>query len=592
MLRRSLILCNYPKGGVLPVRNPATTHTVLNQVPYFEGYNAYRMWPRLGEGIATYGAAAHYEQILEEMGQRAGNPYWLLQAERANKREPVFTLFERQGRRVNGVTFDESYHRLMRMALTNGCASIPFEDPTLGHLAGSTLFMLYSMLEMGTSCPITMTTACIASLKLGGSFYEPWVTKLTARDYDPRDLHISLKTAATCGMSMTEKQGGSDVRQNTTFAVPLDTANRMEQGAPYRITGHKWFTSAPMSDSFLTLAYSADEELSCFMIPRWISPTERNVGLRFQRLKAKMGDKSNASSEVEYNNAIGYLLGEAGGGVKTIMQMVNHTRLLCTIGSCAIMAPSVSHAVHHATHRKAFGGKLIDTPLMQNVLSDLMLEVEGSMALAQRVAHSFDNQSGLSKDYVRVAVALGKYIICKRTPAVVNESMECLGGNGYLEDFPLARAYRQAPLNAIWEGSGNVIVLDLFRVLQKTPEAFEAIVADIVATKNPLLVDEIHAIAKELKCASLATLEISGRFLVERLGTLLQAAALYHGKGDPSVYELFSATRVGPQHARRGVQFGTLESKHVNPALIRRNTPQLEPHTESAMTAAMYYGAA
>lgn len=591
MPRRTCARLNFPTAAELKGRNPAVTHEVVNQVPYFENYNTYKMWPRFAEGIAAYGAAGKYGAQLHSYGKETGTHYWLHEAHMANKTEPVFTPFDRQGRRINRATLCESYHRLMKLGLESGITSLPSADKTHGTLASTTLFTMHTMLEQGSGCPITMTAASVTSLESTdpatgkpSTFYDEWIKKMTTADYDQRDIHISYKAAATCGMSMTEKQGGSDVRLNTTYAVPVEAGNQTSPGAPFLITGHKWFTSAPMCDSFLTLAYTADNEISCFLIPRWVAPEERNVGLRFQRLKSKLGDKSNASSEVEYNEAVGWLVGERSKGVKVIIQMVNHTRLLCISGGVAIGAVAVSNAIHHTSHRKAFGDALIDKPLMQNVLVDLSLEIEGQIALMQRVAHSFDDADTpgkdplLTRDYARMAVAIGKYATCKRTPALVNEAMECLGGNGYLEDLPLARYYRQAPLNAIWEGSGNVIVLDFFRAINKDKQDkhIGALIEDITSTGDKAVIGELNSILSTLKKTPFAELEMSGRRIVERLGVLLQASALYHSKGDMAVYEAFVNTRIGAHNCARGVQFGTLDPKHVNIDIVKRNTPIIE----------------
>jgi putative acyl-CoA dehydrogenase len=427
---------------------------------------------------------------------------------------------------------------------------------------------MHYQLEQGTSCPLTMTFAGVPVLEgsnANGAFTE-WIAKLTAPHYDARDVHISLKRSAMMGMSMTEKQGGSDVRSNTTTAEPVSLERAEEFGSPYKIVGHKWFTSAPMCDGFLTLAYTR-EGLTCFLIPRWLSPTERNTGLRFQRLKNKLGDRSNASSEVEYHGAVGYLVGKRGHGVRTIIEMVNLTRLDCLLGSGALMQAALFHAVSHTVHRKAFGSALADKPLMRNVLTDLAIEAEAATALGMRVAHSFDDPS--LDPYRRLAVAIGKYFVCKRSPAFVYEALECMGGNGYVEDFPLSRYFRQSPLNAIWEGSGNVIVLDIFRALAKDPAGLQAIVSEIESTGHPILRSRVHELIDALRKANVEA-EMQGRALAEGFARLLQASALYHSNRDV-VYHEFVESRITAE--RPGTMFGTLRSDLVNPAIMDRHMP-------------------
>ena len=428
---------------------------------------------------------------------------------------------------------------------------------------------MHYQLEQGTSCPLTMTYACLPVLvaaNTNGAFDE-WIARLKSGLYDKRDIHIHGKTGATCGMSMTEKQGGSDVRSNTTKAVFADKLRgKADPGARYELTGHKWFTSAPMCDAFLTLAYTG-EGMSCFLVPRWVGPEERNAGLRFQRLKNKVGDKSNASSEVEYHGAAGYLVGDLGHGIRTIIEMVNHTRLDCLLGSAGLMQMAMFHAVNHAKHRAAFGGTLLSKPLMKNVLCDLALECEGATALAMRVARAFDNSS--LENYKRLAVAIGKYYVCKRAPAVVYECLECLGGNGYVEDFPLARYLRQSPLNAIWEGSGNVIVLDIFRAVAREPASLEAVVEDIISTKHPILVHEVKAVLQDIHRGG-TELEMAGRVVAERLAILLQASALFHTGPARDVFEAFVKSRISD---KRLALFGTIDRSCVSDVLLHRHEP-------------------
>ena len=459
--------------------------------------------------------------------------------------------------------------------------------------------MLHYQLEQGTGCPLTMTYAGAPVLEQalhnapnkdtdGAQLVSRWFEKLTVPCYDPNDVFMGSKSSVMVGMSMTEKQGGSDVRSNTTVAIPMvaDEAAATSLGAPYRIVGHKWFTSAPMCDGFLSLAYTGSGErrqLSCFLVPRWTAEGERNSGLRFQRLKNKMGDKSNASSEVEYYNAVGYLLGVRG--VNTIVEMVNHTRLDCLMGSAALMQIAVLRAVGHTCGRSAFGSVLRGQPLMQNVLCDLIIEAEAATALAFRCSAAFDNAP--DEAYRRLAVAVGKYYVCKRAPSVVYEALECFGGNGYVEDFPMARYFRQSPLNAIWEGSGNVIVLDIFRALGKPEQAaaaVKAVMTEALLTKNDaligytkLVVEEVGTLLRGLQSAvsskdsaQAAHFEMQGRMVAERLATALLGSAL-GGFGDRAIFEAFVEARIVHKPT---TFFGALPPSCVRSNFIDRFVPK------------------
>jgi putative acyl-CoA dehydrogenase len=539
------------------------THEVFNQSPLLRDFNVFTSNRRLQESLEVCNVSKQSVTMLADYGRTVGSGEWLERAELANANPPVFTPFDIQGRRIDSVTFHSAYHELMSVAISAG---VPHPHRAGGHLPRAALSYMHYQLEQGTSCPLTMTYACLPVLlaaNTNGAF-DDWIAKLKSAKYDRLDAHISAKAGATCGMSMTEKQGGSDVRSNTTKAVFADASRRNgENGARYELTGHKWFTSAPMCDAFLTLAYTA-EGMSCFLVPRWLEPSQRNVGLRFQRLKNKLGDKSNASSEVEYYGAIGYLVGGLGHGIRTIIEMVNHTRLDCMLGSAALLQMSMFFAINNALHRNAFGGTLVAKPLMKNVLCDLALECEGATALAMCVASSFDDPS--RDAYKRLAVAIGKYYICKRAPAVVYEALECLGGNGYVEDYPLARYFRQSPLNAIWEGSGNVIVLDIFRAVAREPSSLEAVVSDILSTSHPLLTNEVKALLQEIHRGG-ADLEMSGRVVAERLALLLQASALFHA-GPRDVFDAFVRSRI--EHKRCAL-FGTLDKSCVSDVLLHRH---------------------
>ena len=358
-----------------------------------------------------------------------------------------------RGQRIDEVRFHPAWHELMSLSVRFGLHNLPWREARGGaHVARAALFYLASQNEAGHGCPISMTYACVPALRRQPDVAESWEPRIVTTTYDPRFLPAEQKSGVLIGMAMTEKQGGSDVRANTSRAVP---AGKGGPGAEYRLTGHKWFCSAPMCDAFLVLAQAPDG-LSCFLLPRWTPDGQRN-NFFMQRLKNKLGNRSNASSEMEFADAYALLMGEEGRGVRTIVEMVNHTRLDCTLGSSGLMRQAVVQAVHHTRHRAAFGHLLIDQPLMQNVLADLCLESEAATVLAMRLARAYDSQEESEARFRRIATAVAKYWVCKRTPPAVNEALECLGGNGFVEDGILPRLYRESPLNSIWEGSGNVI---------------------------------------------------------------------------------------------------------------------------------------
>lgn len=569
-----------------PIHPPASvvTHEVSNQASILDNFNVYASNRRMQECVAKYHSegAAGVERdtpLLHKYGAFCGSAESMNDAYIAQSNPPVFTPFDRQGRRIDSVTFHESYHRLMTAGMENGIPSLSHRHPQRkGQVPRCALSYMHYQLEQGTSCPLTMTYAGVPVLQQsnqGGAFTE-WIEKLTTPTYDARDIHISLKKSAMCGMSMTEKQGGSDVRSNTTSALPLGSGgDASAPGASYVLRGHKWFTSAPMCDAFLTLAQTK-EGLSCFLVPRWVSPTERNLGLRFQRLKNKLGDRSNASSEVEYHDAVGFLVGPLGRGVPTIIEMVNYTRLDCLLGSSALVQAAVYQAVNHVATRSAFGGVLIKKPLMENVLCDLALEAEANTALAMRVAYCFD--CGKEREvFRRIAVAIGKYFVCKRAPSLVYEALECMGGNGFVEDFPMARFYRQAPLNAIWEGSGNVIVLDVFRAVSKDPNTVSAIIKEIRSTEHPVLIATMNDVLSLMRGGEQRAVESQGRAVVETLALLLQAAALFHSNKsigfDEFVSSRFSMPTDTSNTGRRSRLVGTLPFECISDKLIERHIP-------------------
>eukprot|EP00038_Savillea_parva_P023573 m.41616 g.41616 ORF g.41616 m.41616 type:complete len:595 (+) comp6159_c0_seq1:30-1814(+) len=496
-------------------------------------------------------------------------------AERANTYPPVLRTHDRFGNRVDVAEYDSAYHEVMRIGIEDaGAAAYAWKHASKGgnHTARCALtYMLYQV-ESGTQCPQTMTFAAYPSLRQHLTSEQNavgWLDKLTSQVYDYRNVPIVEKDGITLGMSMTERQGGSDVRANTTHATPVDK-DTTGAGQAYLLNGHKWFTSAPMSDAFLTLAYT-EEGLSCFLVPRWNWRTgERNHGLVFNRLKPKLGDHSNASSEIEYHNAWGEMLGAPGRGIQTILTMVQHTRLDCLVGSAGLMQRCVAEAVHHANHREAFGKLLKESPIMKNVLADLLIESEAATTLAFRIAESFDHNNQGDSDHMafgRIATAIAKYHICKRAPQVAYEAMECLGGNGYIEEGPMPRLYRQSPLNAIWEGSGNVICLDVLRATHTTPGALDAVYREINMTRG--VDDRLDKFVADLPPLS----EHNARRVVGALAVALQASLLWR-RSDSRIADAFCASRLC---SAGRVEYGTLPDDVEFDFIIGRSVPSYQP---------------
>jgi putative acyl-CoA dehydrogenase len=500
----------------------AATHEVLNQPAPLENYNMFSGDRVLQEGVAREGAGWAGNE-LTDFGARAGAAETLALGHLANKFPPEFDSHDRFGRRVDRIDYHPAYHALMGAAIEAGIHSSPWTDPKPGaHVARAARFLMQSQVEAGHGCPITMTFAAVPALKLQPDLAAQWVPKITARSYDPRNIPAEQKSGLTVGMAMTEKQGGSDVRANTTRAIPIGASG---PGQAYELVGHKYFVSAPMSDLFLVLA-QAPGGLSCFLLPRWRPDGTKNP-LQIQRLKRKMGNASNASSETELRGALAWMVGEEGRGVPTIIEMVAMTRFDCMIGSSAGMRMAAAQALHHCAQRTAFGRKLAEQPLMQNVLADLALESEAATTLTLRLARAMDHRDRESEDLlVRLVTAVGKYWICKRTPNHAYEAMECIGGSGVMEDGPMPRLFRESPVNAIWEGSGNVQCLDVLRAVGKTPAVLDALLAEIDLAKgaSPLL--DRHAATLKRDLADATDLEFRARDVVDRMATALQAALL------------------------------------------------------------------
>ena len=528
------------------------THRVDNQPPPFEPRDLWTDDLALREAVAREGASA-FASRLAAYGALAGDELYRLGFD-ANRDRPRLRTHDRHGRRIDTVEFHPAYHRLMEAAKAHGVAGLSWHEPGPGaHVARATLSYLHHQAEAGTSCPLTMTHAAVPVLQREPRLAH-WAAKAAAPHYDPRDIPIATKAGITLGMGMTEK-GGSDVRANTTTATP--------RGDAYVLVGHKWFFSAPMCDGFLVLA-QAPAGLSCFLMPRRLDDGDRNA-FRLMRLKDKLGDGSNASSEVEFTGAHAWRVGEEGRGVATIIEMVMLTRLDCMLGSAAEMRMALAQALHHAHHRRAFGKPLVAHALMRNVLADLALEAEAALVFALRVARAVDaapHDAGEAA-FARIATAAGKYWICKRAPAFVNEAQECLGGAGYVEESILPRLYRQAPLNSIWEGSGNIQCLDVLRALAREPGVLDAINRELASAAGT---DAAYdAFVDRLRAALAATGEAGARRLVERLALALQAAVLLRA-GSP-LASLFVRSRLAGEH---GLAFGTLpEDADVEPVLAR-----------------------
>ncbi len=545
-----------PDEALAPATEPPSeqlhaTHRVTNQSPQLVGYNTFQTNLPLVEAVQREHAAWAQAQLLA-FGEAMGGEQAMEWAVQANRFTPILRTHDATGVRVNRVEYHPAYHSLMALSVRYGLHAMPWREPRAGaHVARAGLLLLASENEFGHCCPISMAYACVPSLRKQPELAALWEPRVGSLEYDPRFLPAAEKRGAMLGMAMTEKQGGSDVRANTTFAVP---AGATGPGQAYLLTGHKWFCSAPMSDAFLVLA-QAPGGLSCFLLPRFRPDGTQNV-FALQRLKDKLGNRSNASSEVELDGSYAQLVGEEGRGVSVIIEMVSHTRLDSALGAAALMRRALAHAIHHARHRRAFGRLLVEQPLMQNVLADLALESEAATVLMLRVARAYDEpvEHGQEAGFRRLATPLAKYWLCKRAPFAVYEALECLGGNGYTEDFPLARLYREAPINSIWEGSGNVICLDVVRAIAREPESLDAYFAEIelAAHAEPRLGRALRALREELGAGTPSP--FTARRTAERLTIALQASLLLR-HAPASVADAFCATRLDGD---RGHAFGTL----------------------------------
>ncbi|PPQ34060.1 isovaleryl-CoA dehydrogenase [Rhodopila globiformis] len=540
----------------------AATHEVINQPLELAGTNLFTADRPLTEAVAREGAGWASNDIAD-FGARIGTADYLDLGVQANRHQPEFDTHDRYGHRIDLVRFHPSYHQLMTTAIEEGLHASPWTDPRQGaHVARAARFYMHSQVEPGHGCPISMTFAAVACLNQQPDVARHWLPKVFARDYDPRNVPADQKTGVTIGMAMTEKQGGSDVRANTTRAIPVGAGG---PGGEYELVGHKYFVSAPMCDAFLVLA-QAPGGLSCFLVPRWKPDGTKNP-LQVVRLKKKMGNASNATSETELRGALGWMIGQEGRGVATIIEMVAMTRFDCMIGSSAIMRAAVSQAIDHCRQRAAFGKLLIDQPIMRNVLADLAIETEAALALAMRIARALDDrEAGL----VRIGAAIGKYWICKRTPGLAAEAMECIGGSGVMEDGPMPRHFRESPVNAIWEGSGNVQCLDVLRALSRTPETLDACFAELAAARGGNASYDRHVAALTDDMRETSDFEERARDLVDRLAVGLQASVLVR-HAPAFVSDAYCASRIGQRGAH---QFGALPKTVDFGAIIERARPR------------------
>ncbi|MEM9172970.1 MAG: acyl-CoA dehydrogenase family protein [Pseudomonadota bacterium] len=539
------------------------THRVTNQPPPFENINLFETDHALQDAVRHFSTAKH-ENHLTTLGSQCGNATTQLLVQQANQNPPSLHAFDQFGHRIDEVAFHPAYHDLMKLGIESGVTAVAWLGAEDGHVVHGAMMILLNQSDAGVTCPMSMTYASVAALAKHPTVGEPWIEKIRAQSYDSRCIPAPQKSGVTIGMAMTEKQGGSDVRANTTRAVP-------DGSTGYRITGHKWFCSAPMSDAFLTLA-NTDKGLTCFLVPRWTPDGERNA-IHLMRLKDKLGDRSNASSEIEYHGAWAERIGEEGRGINTIIDMVQHTRYDCALGSTGGMRATLTQALWHTTHRSAFGHRLIEQPAMRSVLADLIIDYEAAVALALRIGASIDATTDSDADtaLMRIAIPAAKYWICKRQPAFVYEALECLGGAGFVEESPLPRLFRQSPLNAIWEGSGNVIAIDILRAIKREPDCIEALYAEL----SPALGRHLHydRLVTKLKSV-LSEHEVrqeNARGIAQSIALALQGAALAKCAPD-FVFESFCAQRLAADQP--GSLYGSLQPGVATDELVKRSASE------------------
>jgi len=546
------------------------THEVHNTVAPLANVNLYQIDTALREAVAREGAQ-HDDAGLTVLGAQLGRAEVLELGRLANQYPPLLQQYDAGGRRIDELEFHPAWHSLMRLLIENGAHASPWLEGNGAQVARAARYLMFGQVENGSQCPVTMTYASVPALRQAPRLAAKWLPKILSRSYDPRSLPVEQKQGALIGMGMTEKQGGSDVRSNTTTAQPLaqDEAQALfgvDGEGVYRVVGHKWFFSAPQSDAHLILAQTG-QGLSCLLLPRYLPNGERN-GIRVQRLKSKVGNRSNASSEVEFTGAYGWLIGPEGRGVPTILEMGSHTRLDCVLGSAGAMRAALVHALHHARQRTVFGKRLSEQPLMQNVLADLALESEAATAFAMRLARCFDESSDPAQaQLARLLTPAGKYWICKRGPGFGAEAMEVIGGSGYVEDSPLARLYRELPVNSIWEGSGNVMCLDLLRALGKTPAARDALAAELALAGDG---DADFCAYRAALLADMPCSEAGARLLAERIVLAVQAGLLLR-HAPAYVSSAFIASRI---RSAPGGAYGRLPESVAYGQLLARAMPE------------------
>ena len=546
----------------------AATHYVENQPDWRVDVNEYTCNTPLGAAVRAFGAE-WAEESLREAGELVGSVSFQRDAHLANVHTPVAHAHDRWGYRLDEVEYDPSYHRVISEAVARGAHTSAWAEPRPGaHAARAAMFMLFAQVEPGHACPVSMTHAAVAAIEGSPGLADEWLPRMYSREYEPGLIVDGGKGSALIGMAMTEKQGGSDVRAGTTVGESMG-------GRAYQLTGHKWFCSAPMSDGFLVLAHTrsrgVEEGLTCVFVPRILSPHGMRNAFRVQRLKDKLGNRSNASAEVEFDGTIGFLVGEPGRGVPAIMEMVQRTRLDCVLGSAAGMRQSVAEALWHARGREVFGALLVDQPAMTAVLADLAMEYEAAMLTGMRLAQLFEAEAS-DRDVAlrRLATPVSKYWVCKRGPHHAYEALECLGGNGYTESFPLARRYREQPVMAIWEGSGNVIALDVMRALTRGGESAEAFADELATTAGVSAVLDGH-VERTLRLLRRLSAEpgdaaSQARRLSEDLALAFQASLMV--RHAPSlVADTFIAARLGDD---RGAQYGVLPPRTDAAAIVAR----------------------
>ena len=528
------------------------THEVENMPPYMGHQDLWKNDKNLRDAVNREGAG-WAEKNLSAFGHLMGSTEMFDHAEKANKNPPELKAFDQYGNRINYVDYHPSYHHLLGVAIKNEIPSFAWNHKKEGsQVAHMALTYMFSQVEGGVMCPMAMTYSVIPALKHNPDLEAQWLPKVLSNEYDDRDIPIDQKLGGTIGMFMTEKQGGSDVRANSTRAKPV--CSNVGNGSEYLLTGHKYFCSAPMCDAFLVLA-NTDVGLSCFLVPRWKPNGERN-SFFIQRLKDKLGNRSNASSEIELDNTLGTMIGEEGKGIKTILDMVIGNRIYCAVSSASLMRQAVVQVLHHVSHRSAFQKRLIDQPLMRNVVTDMVLESEAALNLSLRVARAVDNQNSNEdeRSFARISTAISKYWVTKRAPYLIFEALECHGGPGYIEESVMPRLYREAPLNSIWEGSGNVMCLDVLRALQRDKNALPALFKELDLAKGANRNFDVSLDDLKSKLESSKGIETEARLITEKMACLIQAS-IFIRSGQREKISAFCDSRLGSTWSGA---FGTL----------------------------------